>query len=160
MELQDFEAALRQHPDKTLVFTLPEGQEIPRHFHITEIGKVSRDFIDCGGTRRSTESCLLQTLVAKDTDHRLSTTKLAKIVELASTLGLDAHTPVEAEVQLETTAVFSVASFDVATDEIRFSLAAKRTACLAPETCGLEMNSLPVISGGSDDDCCGDTGCC
>ena len=160
MELHEFTAVLRQQPDKTLVFTLPGGREIPRHFHITEIGKVSRDFIDCGGTRRSTESCLLQTLVTKDTDHRLSTTKLATIVELASTLGLDDHSPVEAEVQLETTAIFSVASCEVAANELRFSLAAKRTACLAPETCGVEMNSLPVISGGGDDDCCGDTGCC
>lgn len=33
-------------------FRLPDGSYLPPHFHVTEIGKVSKHFIDCGGTER------------------------------------------------------------------------------------------------------------
>ena len=37
---------------KTIAFKLPNGTLVPAHFHVTEIGKVHKDFIDCGGKRR------------------------------------------------------------------------------------------------------------
>lgn len=36
----------------TLKFQLPNGELVPEHFHVTEIGKISNQFIDCGGTVR------------------------------------------------------------------------------------------------------------
>ena len=36
----------------TLKFQLPEGQFIPSNFHITEVGNVKRNYIDCGGKLR------------------------------------------------------------------------------------------------------------
>jgi hypothetical protein len=36
-----------------LQFKLENGQLVPAHFHITEVGKVSKHFIDCGGTIRT-----------------------------------------------------------------------------------------------------------
>lgn len=158
MNLQDFAKALNENPDKQISFVFPNGLELPRHFHITEIGKVVKDFVDCGGTRRSTEACMLQTLVAKDTDHRLSTTKLAGIVEKASLLGLTDTTPVEAEVQGETIGIFAVDQATVNQDRILFSLAPKSTACLAPDACKLDV--LPVLGGGGDSCCGGETDCC
>lgn len=159
MELREFISALREHPGKRLGFRLPSGEFIPGHFHITEIGKSTKDFIDCGGTRRLVESCLLQTLVASDVDHQLMTDKLLGIVEKASVLGLAEDVPVEAEVQTETISIFAVASPSSSEDELVFGLEPKRTQCLAPSTCGLDMESLPVLGGGggccsSDDDCC------
>src|SRR3954451_9900168 len=65
---------------------LPSGEFVPAHFHVTEVGRVQKDFIDCGGTTRSTTTCVLQVWVADDRDHRLDTTKLAKIVRLAAPL--------------------------------------------------------------------------
>lgn len=158
MELRDFIAALRENAKKRLGFRLPNGQLIPSHFHITEIGKSTKDFIDCGGTRRLVESCLLQTLVAKDVEHQLMTDKLLGIVEKASVLGLAEDSPVEAEVQIETISIFSVVSPKSTDTELVFGLAPKRTACLAPSACGTGLDSLPVLGGGgccsSDEDCC------
>ena len=36
-----------------LTFVQPNGVFVPRHFHITEIGLVTKHFIDCGGTVRN-----------------------------------------------------------------------------------------------------------
>ncbi len=33
-------------------FKLPDGTFLPSHFHVTEVGLVSKHFIDCGGTER------------------------------------------------------------------------------------------------------------
>jgi hypothetical protein len=157
MNLDDFATALRNNPDKLISLVMPNGAAIPSHFHITEIGKVVKDFVDCGGTRRSSVSCMLQTLVANDTDHRISTSKLAAIVDKASVLGLTGDLPVEAEVQIETVGVYSVDSVTVSDDKLAFALSAKQTACLAPDACRLDV--LPVV--GQDGGCCGgETDCC
>ena len=34
-------------------FQLPNGELVPSHFHVTEVGKITKDFIDCGGKVRS-----------------------------------------------------------------------------------------------------------
>ena len=39
----------------TLAFELPDGSLVPNHFHITEVGKVTKHFIDCGGVIRKEE---------------------------------------------------------------------------------------------------------
>ena len=33
----------------TLSFQLANGHFVPEHFHITEVGNVTRNYIDCGG---------------------------------------------------------------------------------------------------------------
>lgn len=157
MEFRELEDTLRDHPDKHVVFEKPDGQNVPPHFHLTEIGRSTKDFIDCGGTRRLVETCVLQTLVANDTDHRLSTTKFAAIAKMASVLEISENAKVEVEVQLETVSIFDIASVVADEGELRFRLAAKSTACLAPDRCGI--GSLPVVGGG-DDSCCGSEGCC
>ncbi len=35
-----------------LTFKLPDGSLVPNHFHVTEVGKIDKNFIDCGGTIR------------------------------------------------------------------------------------------------------------
>lgn len=138
---------------------LPNGNEIPEHFHVTEIGKVVKDFVDCGGTRRSNVSCMLQTLVANDTDHRITTSKLGAIVDKANVLGLTGEAAVEAEVQGVTIEIFSLDSIVVLDDKVTFGLAAKRTACLAPDVCRLDV--LPVAGQSDAGGCCGgETDCC
>ena len=34
-------------------FQLPNGKLVPNHFHVTEVGKITKHFIDCGGTVRN-----------------------------------------------------------------------------------------------------------
>ena len=33
-------------------FRLPDGTYLPSHFHVTEVGLVTKHFIDCGGVER------------------------------------------------------------------------------------------------------------
>ena len=154
MELKNFVAALTSASERHVSFVLPGNEKIAPHFHVTEIGKVTKDFVDCGGTRRTTEACVLQTLVADDTDHRLTASKLAGIVDKAAVLGLANEIEVEVEVQRETIGIYAIQSVIESESTVIFALAAKRTACLAPDLCGID--GLNVL--GSD--CGGEPGCC
>ena len=156
MDFESLKQSLAADPDKNIVFRFRSGQLLPEHFHVTEVGRVTKDFVDCGGTRRAVESCVLQTLVADDTDHRLTAGKLLSILEKSSVLGIDAGSTVDMEVQQETVSIFSVGALaDGGADSpaLTFQLTPKQTECLAPDKCGIE--SLTVLG----DDCSG-PGCC
>ena len=86
MNVHEFERLLREAPLSQLRFALPDGSLVPAHFHVTEVGRVEKRFIDCGGTRRTVASCVLQVWVAEDRDHRLAAGKLADILHLAKDL--------------------------------------------------------------------------
>jgi hypothetical protein len=34
---------------ENVTFMLPNGSFVPEHFHVTEVGLVTKNFIDCGG---------------------------------------------------------------------------------------------------------------
>ena len=50
------------------------------HFHVTEVGKVIKHFIDCGGMIRKEEVVNLQLSEANDYDHRLHPDKILQIL--------------------------------------------------------------------------------
>jgi hypothetical protein len=52
-------------------FQLEDGRLVPEHFHVTEIGMVTKNFIDCGGTIRKEERVNFQLWNAEDYQHRL-----------------------------------------------------------------------------------------
>jgi hypothetical protein len=52
---------------------------VPEHFHLTEVGVVTKNFIDCGGTVRSERVANFQLWDANDSDHRLKPQKLLNI---------------------------------------------------------------------------------
>src|SRR6478736_5953435 len=97
MNVGEFAAVLGRNPEAPLHFMLPDGDFVPAHFHVTEVGRVRKDFIDCGGTTRSTTACVLQLWVADDVDHRLTAGRLAHIVGLADPLLGNDDLPVEVE---------------------------------------------------------------
>ena len=73
MKLDELKSLLRLHPAARPRFILPDGDQIPAHFHITEVGHVTKRFIDCGGRLHDRkDSCLLQTWLGNDTAHRLN----------------------------------------------------------------------------------------
>ena len=85
-----------------IAFQLPNGELVPNHFHVTEIGKVTKHFIDCGGTVRKEEVVNFQLWNANDYDHRLHPEKLLHIIELSqSTLGIG-DLEIEVEYQEQT----------------------------------------------------------
>ena len=128
---------LAANPAHALRLVLPDGGFVPEHFHITEVGHVTKDFVDCGGTRRTTSACVLQTLVAHDVDHRLKTDKFSKILGLTGKVLPDEELPVEVEYDQGTTALYSVGSMAVSGGAVQLMLEAKNTACLAMDKCGL-----------------------
>jgi hypothetical protein len=151
MNLIEFKNALAQNPKGKLRFVLPDRNVIPGHFHITEVGQVRKDFIDCGGTRRSTASCVLQAWVAEnDEDHSLEAGKLARILELAGDLLSDGTLPVEVEFEAPTISQFPVDSVELTGDALHFQLSTKHTDCLAKEACGLNSDSCCAPAS----DCC------
>lgn len=159
MNLAEFRQAVADHPDHQLQLLLDDGTAIAPHFHVTEVGRVEKHFVDCGGKRREAVACVLQTLVAGDVDHRLSTTKLARILDLVDTLQLPGDAPVEVEHQERSVSIDAVAGFDVVDGVLQFRLTPKHTACLAEDACGISIpqsQSLEVVG----NECCGGSGCC
>jgi hypothetical protein len=138
MNIRSLKTNLRQHPAKNVRFVLPDGDPIPADFHVTEVGHVVKNFVDCGGTVRRLETCLLQTWVAgNDSDHRLSTEKLAKILDLSTKVVPSEDLEVEVEYEPCAVAQYKVESAKAAGKELHFQLAHKHTDCLAREACGL-----------------------
>lgn len=139
-------------------FVLPNGTVVPPHFHVTEIGLINRKFIDCGGTVRD-ESFINFQLWFDDLDyeHRLSATKLRKIIQLSeNVLGLNENLPVEVEYQGET-----IGRYDLVFDKGVFSLMPKTTDCLAKDKCGIPAQKPRVIlSELQNTKCTPGGGCC
>ena len=151
MTLESLVAALNENPAVALHLMLPDESFVPAHFHITEVGRVQKDFVDCGGTVRSSVSCLLQTWVAKDLDHRLNSTKLASILKLAEPLLKSVDLPVEIEYEGEAVSQYPLSGIEMTPSGLLFYLGKKHTACLAPDKCG--VTSLDAA-------CCSTPGCC
>jgi hypothetical protein len=57
---------------ENLIFELWNGERVPAHYHLTEIGLVEKKYIDCGGKIRQEKKISLQLRTADDTDHRLT----------------------------------------------------------------------------------------
>src|SRR5438034_160897 len=112
MNLSELKTALRAHPDRLLRLILPDGDAIPAQFHVTEVGHVTKQFIDCGGTVRSLESCLLQTWVPEgETDHQMTAGKLAKILDLSRKVIPSDDLSVEVEYDCSVVGQYTVDSF-------------------------------------------------
>src|ERR1700761_1511911 len=83
MLLSEFKKSLAGNPDRFIRFILPTGTKVPPHAHVTEVARIDKRFIDCGGTQRTESSCRLQTWFQDDTDHRLKSGKLLAILDKA-----------------------------------------------------------------------------
>ena len=135
MKISELKAVLSSAPEALVRFSLPDGTLSAPHAHITEVGLITKSFIDCGGTVRHSSYCLLQSWVADDIDHRLQAGKLLSIIDKASPLLGEEDLPVELEHQLEYATQFALNSASVSNNEVIVKLSGKQTACLAPEKC-------------------------
>src|SRR3546814_11286916 len=64
-------------------FELENRTKVPEHFHVTEVGIVTKQFIDCGGTVRNEKVANFQLWDANDFEHRLKPGKLLNIIALS-----------------------------------------------------------------------------
>ena len=81
MKLNEFKNKLKELDQ--ISFKLPNGTLVPSHFHVTEVGGIEKNFIDCGGTIRNEKVVNFQLWEANDYDHRLHPEKLLNIIELS-----------------------------------------------------------------------------
>ena len=93
---------------ETIGFQLPNGALVPNHFHVTEVGKITKHFIDCGGTVRNEEVVNFQLWNANDYDHRLHPEKLLNIIELSEKVLEIEDLEIEVEYQSDTIGKFGL----------------------------------------------------
>ena len=138
-------------------FVDAQGDKVPSHFHVTEVGQVEKNFIDCGGTMRKESVVSLQLFTANDYDHRLGAEKLNDILQLSERkLGLK-DGEIEVEYQSDTVGKYGLLFF-----EDRFHLVPKQTACLASDQCGIPESGEEDSLGKSKAAvaCCSSSNCC
>ena len=138
-------------------FNLPDGTTVPEHFHVTEVGLITKNFIDCGGTVRKETVVNFQLWDANDFEHRLKPQKLLNIIELSEkVLGIEDF-EIEVEYQAQT-----IGKYDLDFNGNDFVLLNKKTACLAQDQCGIpvEKPKVRLSDMNNEPSCCTPGGSC
>lgn len=138
-------------------FQLPNGTYVPEHFHVTEVGLITKNFIDCGGTVRKETVVNFQLWDANDFEHRLKPQKLSTIIELSEkVLGIEDF---EIEVEYQDT---TIGKYDLDFNGSDFVLLNKQTACLAQDQCGIpaEKQKINLSEMSNQTSCTPGGGCC
>ena len=157
MTLEEFKKAVSSINE--LNFKVQNGKAVPAHFHITEVGQISKNFIDCGGTIRKEEKVSLQLWESVDVWHRLEPKKLLNIIELSEQkIGVGNH-EIEVEYQGDT-----IGKYALEFKEGEFILQNQKTACLAEEQCGIPVGkikkNLSELTEKASNCCDPQSGCC
>lgn len=154
MKLSEVKSALRQL--ETIAFQLPNGKLVPAHFHVTEIGEINKNFIDCGGKVRNERVVNFQLWNANDYNHRLHPEKLINIIELSEKTLKIGDFDVEVEYQGRTIEKFGLDYADKT-----FLLTVKQTDCLAKDKCGIPVEAKRTsLKNQKDSSCIPEKGCC
>lgn len=121
----------------TVEFQLEDGSFVPEHFHVTEVGHILKNFIDCGGVMRQEKVINFQLWNADDYEHRLKPGKLLHIITLSEEkLGIEDG---EIEVEYQNT---TIGKYDLDFNGTTFILKNKTTACLAQDACAVPTEKL------------------
>lgn len=141
-----------------ILFQFEDGTTVPSHFHVTEIGQISKKYIDCGGTIRHENKINFQLWTADDFDHRLAPSKLLDIIALS-----EKHLNIEdASIEVEYQGT-TIMTFDLDFENDIFILKKKQTDCLAKDKCGIPTKvekpriKMSELQNGS---CNPSSGCC
>jgi hypothetical protein len=135
MQLSDLKKTLAKNTTRNIRFILPTGTKIPPHAHVTEVARIDKKYIDCGGTRRTDTVCRLQTWFQDDTDHRLTAGRLLAILEKSGPLLETDDLEVDMEYEAPFIAQFPLEKAEVDGDDLIVRLGVKHTACLAEDRC-------------------------
>ena len=156
MKLSEIKNQLKKSTQ--IAFQLPNGNLVANHFHVTEVGKVTKNFIDCGGEVRNEEVINFQLWEENDYDHRLHPEKLLSIIELSENIFAFDDLEIEVEYQGKET----IGKYGLEFDGKNFLLTSKLTACLAREACGIpeEKPRIKISEAGNVTACDPNSGCC
>ena len=141
---------------ENVAFMLPNGSFVPQHFHVTEVGLITKNFIDCGGKLRNETVVNFQLWNANDFEHRLKPKKLLDIITLSEKVLGIADFEIEVEYQAET-----IGKYDLGFEGTTFILLNKQTACLAEDQCGIPIEKVKLSEFSSQiNSCVPGGGCC
>jgi hypothetical protein len=135
MKIAELKNELKKHPEANVRFILPNGESVPAHAHVTEVARIDKRFIDCGGTLRNDSLCRLQTWFSDDVDHRLTAGKLAKILDKAGPILQSDDLDVDVEHEVGYITQFPLAAVELSAEQIALRLTERHTACLAMDKC-------------------------
>lgn len=135
LTVAEFRQQLLAQPGLALRFRLPTGGLTPIHAHLTEVARVEKRFIDCGGTVRTQTSARLQLWTADDTDHRVGCAKAAQVLDRGVALLGSMALPLEVEYDFPLLTAFPVVGSIVEDGARVFLLGTLKADCLAPEIC-------------------------
>ena len=138
-----------------VTFRLPSGEYLPAHFHVTEVGLVTKHFVDCGGVERRETVANFQLWEAGDYDHRLAPQKFLHILNLSEKILGSEDLDIEVEYQQDT-----IGKFGLMQDGDAFVLTPKQTACLAQDACGIPSHQLVTLPQAQAASCCTPGGGC
>jgi hypothetical protein len=135
MILSEFKKKLSENSRRNIRFVLPTGSKVPPHAHVTEVARMDKRFIDCGGTFRTETLCRLQTWFADDTDHRLTAGKLLAILDKSASFLETENLEVDVEHEAPFISQFPISKAETEDEVLMVQLGVKHTACLAEEKC-------------------------
>ena len=133
MKLSELQQTLKIHPRSLPRFVLPDGDYIPLHAHVTQVGHVVRTFIDCGGLTGREEKIVLQTHVGEDTDHQLRSDRFAKILELGEPMARNTDLNVDVEYDCCVVSQYPINQIRPSGQYLDLVLGRGRTQCRARE---------------------------
>ena len=156
MKLSEFKKHLSN--TQALRFLQQNGELVPPHFHITEVGLITKHFLDCGGDVHTEKLANIQIWVADDFNHRLEPKGLLKIIELSNKVLGNEDLEVEVEYQTET-----IGKYSIEMQGNNFVLIAKQTDCLAKIKCNIPQSKQILQLGelvSANESCCTPGGGC
>jgi hypothetical protein len=133
--LQQLMEALNKADGRIVRFELPTTALLTPHVHVTEVARIDKKFVDCGGTLRTDSSCRLQIYQADDTEHRITAAKFAQILAKGAGVLSSMNLPVEVEAEAPCLSVFPVIATRLEEKQVVISLGIRHTACLAEDVC-------------------------
>jgi hypothetical protein len=148
MKLSELKSFLNNQQE--VRFLLPHGAFVKPHFHITEIGRIDKAYVDCGGTVRKEHKISFQLWIANDTDHRLAPARLLEIIQVFEKHFGDEDAELEVEYQMNT-----IGKYELEAGEDCLLLKPTFTDCLAKDNCGIPEEQLQ-----QNNACTPGSGCC
>ena len=150
---KNFTAILKENSNRFMVFYLPNGMQVPAHYHITDVGSVHRYFIDCGGQEREENYVQIQLWLGKDINHRLNAKTILNILHHSDTalgkLSDLENSNIFIEYKTELITQYPVSKIEVSDEKILCFTENITTQCLAALR---HEKELKEEGGGSD--CC------
>ncbi|WP_134344257.1 DUF6428 family protein [Flavobacterium psychrophilum] len=157
MKLSEFKNQLENATQ--LEFVLQNGQKVPSHFHITEIGMITKKFTDCGNTFRISKKATLQLWSSIDFKHRLEPKKVLSIINATYGMFEGEDLEIEIEFQQET-----VGKFGLEYINNQFLLTNTKTDCLAKDNCGIPTEKTKLkpseLQENTNQCCAPNSNCC